>query len=604
MSKLSDDLELLYQLNDLRHRAKKLRRGGLDALRRIGDVNISGKVSPLKEGNKYYDNWITSGNEVEVALLVRVQNHRDMSEEDEDNNKDGATQGEATSALKDRLKKITLKSLFPSLTKTIKILDAPEGQDTDEYIDLRVYKKKLGESKGGTVTDKFLELVDSTVPVLVAARAMHALVGRAETVFHRATMICYYRIVRELYFAVQPDWIIGAARANAGSDASAFVTGECIRAILAFENSIKRAVVFFRNTRDLHIWHKRIREMLDGLGAGPGHPLSLWADKAIERIWLDWYISTNPRRSEIAVKQVLTALPDRANMETVGEYLAGLPDALKQYVEDARNEIKLAQGQIDDIRAEQYPYQDEKDEKKPPEGEKKRKFKPDYGEEEERVYQQTESAHSVAYRAIGRGITETSRAHDEFFAGGDLEHILEEFAKQFEDISRRIHRILEPAKRYVRTVVNRELAFAATDESGRFDLHLPVYHPDPLSRAGGFLYRTVGREPAAAGPAAGGRKEREERLLDMIEDTSYAAAGELAEAYFNYDRDPACFEYYFSGGVKGYRLKEREVLGTGDGYSKDEKEERKSINEWEGRLKAIPRDKDAVKLSYCLSPKS
>lgn len=937
MSKLNDDLELLYELNDLRLRAKKLRRGGLAALRGIADISISGKIKTAREGDdKYYENWITSGNEVEAALLVRVQNHKDMSEDDAEND-----DAEASPALKEKLKKITLKSLFPSLTKTIQILDRPEGEAAD-YIVLRIDKKRLGAGQGGTVTEKFLELVDSTVPVLMAARAMHALVGRADTVFHRATMICYYRIVRELYFAVQPDWIIGAARANAGSDASAFVTGECIRAILAFENSIIRAVAFFRNTRELYRRHKRIRAMLDGLGAKQGHPLSLWADMAIERMWLNWYVSTNPRRSEIAVKQVLTAnLPERADMKSVGEYLNRLPAALAQYVKDARREIELAQGEIDAIREEQNPYDRETGE-----------LKEGYGEEEVRVYQQTESAHSVAYRAIRRGMAETERAQGGFF-DGDLEVLLGEFAKQFEDISRRIHRILEPAKRYVRTVVNRELAFAATDESGRFDpgelafaaaslgattewrqnerltracellsqnlpasgslptrrpfhsntrgyrlipigcetarsfaqllqranhafdpkvvrrmlhifeenrilgasaaqgegqeeqeervawnfegaphrdkpcvwvtatavlaldrivrmlnerinslvlknfevirpenphtnltlnnilypdygvsrlepwrgrsigvslermrahveramlpgaykgggkekkvysvilygppgtgkttliealalssraplvrispsdltvqgqeliegraravfealsmltqaviildefepvlqdrsspkagaermfnflmtgmlpklvklhdaakkqslvyclatnyvkdiddaakrsgrfdLHLPLYNPDPLSRAGAFLYRAVWRG-AFAGTARQ-RREQEGRLLAVVEDTAYASAGELNEVYFKHDRDPACFEYFFSGGEKRYRVREREALKIDDGYNESEKEERKRINEWEGRMGALPRDLPGDdKLSYCLSP--
>src|SRR5439155_21383886 len=46
------------------------------------------------------------------------------------------------------------------------------------------------------------------VPVLTAARAMHALMGKSQTVFSTATMLCYYQIVRELYLATFPNWII------------------------------------------------------------------------------------------------------------------------------------------------------------------------------------------------------------------------------------------------------------------------------------------------------------------------------------------------------------------------------------------------------------
>jgi hypothetical protein len=109
MPNLSDDLELLYELNDLRDRTKKLRRGGLAALKGIKDISINEQITPKKEEDtKYYKNWITSGNEVEAALLARVQSHRDLSEDDKEND-----QADASPELKARLKNITLKSLFP-----------------------------------------------------------------------------------------------------------------------------------------------------------------------------------------------------------------------------------------------------------------------------------------------------------------------------------------------------------------------------------------------------------------------------------------------------------------------------------------------------------
>ncbi|HEV7902420.1 MAG TPA: ATP-binding protein [Pyrinomonadaceae bacterium] len=461
MSTLNDDLALLYQLNNFRERAKKLRRAGLAALKGIQNISVTGKITPKPNDDpkqaaadkKYYDNWITSGNVVEAALLVRVQNHRDMSDEDKDND-----EASASAELNERLESITLKSLFPSMKKTIEVMSGQDGRDTDEYIDIRVHKKGLGGSDTVNVTERFIEFVDSTVPVLTAGRVMHALVGRAETVFSRATMICYYRIVRELYLAAQPDWVIGAARANAGGDASAFVTSECIRAILAFENSIIRTVAFFRNTRDLLRKHEQLQKMLNSFGVEPEHPLRLWADKAIERMWLDWYISTNPRRGEIAVKQVLTELPEKLNMETVGAYLKSLPDALELYVKEAKAEIDAAGDEIQAIRSEQNPYENAKDGK--------------VNEEEERLFQQSESAHKVAYRAVWRGTRETENAlnffKDEDDKKSDLDTVLGSFIEQFEDISRRIHRVLEPSKRYVRNVVHRELAFANM-ETGRFD---------------------------------------------------------------------------------------------------------------------------------------
>src|SRR5262249_18579318 len=151
------------------------------------------------------------------------------------------------------------------------VIDSSSEDEKGEYLNVRVYKEEISDDAATTgdspekrlTTDMFIEGLDITVPVLIAARTMQALVRRAQTVFHRATMICYYRIVRELYDATGPDWIIGGARANVGGSASAFVTSECIRAVLAFEHSVKRTVDFFKHTRQLWRRHERLKIMLD-----------------------------------------------------------------------------------------------------------------------------------------------------------------------------------------------------------------------------------------------------------------------------------------------------------------------------------------------------
>ena len=477
MYNLNDDLDLLYELDALRNRAKELREGGLLALKGIKEIDINGKIIPTEtDQNKSYEKWITSANDVEAALLVKVQNHKDISDSDSQND-----EAQASRELKERLKEIKLRSLFPSIHKTFEALPGNGRDDKGEYITLKVYKERLDdqdESKTAEVagdlmrtTDKFIEGLDVTVPVLIAARTMQALVRRAQSVFHRATMVCYYRIVRELYVAVGPDWIIGAARANAGGTASAFVTSECIRAILAFENAVKRTVDFFKQTRELWERHDQLKIMLDGIGVQPGtsHPLSKWADKAIRRMWLDWYISTNPRRGEMAVyfdppnNQIPPTPLNEIDMKFVDLYLKALPVNLRTFVDKAREQMERAKTEIDELRKEQNPYEQTGTQT---EGEEKR-FKKGRDKEDERVYQQTESAHQVAFRAVKRGISETD--HSEAVLEENQDHlvtILDLFISQFEDISRSIHRILEPAKQYVRNVVNRELANA---ETGRFD---------------------------------------------------------------------------------------------------------------------------------------
>ncbi|HXU38263.1 MAG TPA: AAA family ATPase [Blastocatellia bacterium] len=417
-------LNVLYELNGLRDRAKELREQGRLALKGIQGISSKGEITRTVEENDkdqdFYKTWIASGDRIETALLVKVQNHMDLSENDKENDS-----AEASSGLIQGLIDIEIESLFPNTRSDI-------GQER--------------------------------VPVLVAARTMQALIRRAKLVFSPAAMVCYYRVVRELYVADGPDWTIGAARAGVGGGTSAFVTGECIRAILAFDGAIRRTIEFFKNTNKLIEKHEFLRAMLkplDNQGTA-GHPLGKWADKAIQRMWLDWYISTNRRRGEIALydnedrdsqeNRLLPPQLETVDMETVGEYIKSLSRHLEESTETAKKGMQEARAKIDEYRTAE-------------------KRCAESSEEVNRRYLHTESAHGVALRVVARGVEEAEKASRKFFRRETGEAVeitgtLNEFIDQFETISHRIHELLEPAKHYVRTVVNRELANATT---GRFD---------------------------------------------------------------------------------------------------------------------------------------
>jgi hypothetical protein len=72
------------------------------------------------------------------------------------------------------------------------------------------------------------------------------------------------------------------------------------------------------------------------------------------------------------------------------------------------------------------------------------------------------------------------------------------------------------------------------------------------------------------------------------------------------DEDSACSKYYWTGGEKGYKVKERKGLNPKEkGLSDEERTERRTIKEWEGRLEKpdmeqLSEDSDIV--AYCLSP--
>jgi hypothetical protein len=81
------------------------------------------------------------------------------------------------------------------------------------------------------------ESLDS-VPILRCAMVLQALVGTDGCALKQAALACFYRIVLELSEIVTPTWSGGAARASTDALASAFITGECARALGVLENAM------------------------------------------------------------------------------------------------------------------------------------------------------------------------------------------------------------------------------------------------------------------------------------------------------------------------------------------------------------------------------
>jgi hypothetical protein len=461
MIDLKDALDVLHELHELRTRAKELREQGRTALNQIKVLDNAPPAGvPLTEEEQQAldrfrrDHWISSGNNVEVGLLVKVQDHKDLSEEDAENDC-----AEASPRLRNALLAVDLQNLFPRMDTEI--------ADGDE------------------------ERGDRRLPVLVAARTMQALVGRSKTVFSKATLHCYYRIVRELYLAAPPDWTMGAARAGQNGTTSAFVTGECIRAVFGFENAIRRTASFLRQTHRLLGRYELLKEMArvfdvpkqngaERLSNANRRPVSvdakhqnsmdLWADRAIERMWFDWHISTNARDGNIGLDlhdDFFANTSQRVDMQLVGQYLAGLTARLESAVKRAREQIDQAHKNVLDFREQQAKYLLEQSTGA---GTNKTRTELHNDEKRARDFDRAESAHKFAASLIAKAANEAKVAA-EFIRKAKrgekpLEKILEELEKQFSRMADDIHRVLEPSRRYIRTVLHREVASTAF---GRFD---------------------------------------------------------------------------------------------------------------------------------------
>jgi hypothetical protein len=473
MPELHEELEVLRQLNDLRIRAKDLREQSLFALKHIGKIHqdwekvgdkwkkrwkkIDDKerIKPKKNSYISFKNWFSSGNDVEIALLVKVQNHRDISEDEEENNN-----AEASDELKKRLKgELSVLDFFQTREgRKLKRNDADPKRLRDDSDD------------------------EPTVPVLMAARVMQALVSRSETVFSETTMYCYYRILRELYIAGSPDWTFGAARAGKDGSTSAFVTGECIRAILSLENSIQSTITFLKNLGILYKKYLHLREMIKSLGDEEEtkiHPLRKWADLVIDQLWLDSYLTTNPRGRQIALYYgagdgAPNLLPQdekrEITMDVVGEYFEKIIPQLQAAAKKNSDSIIKAIAEIDDYRIQQETPESIKRQYRSRISPKtvselteyysKQLSQPRNIEEEadENFYIRTASAHSSASRVItnaGYEAVETIKVFDE---EKDLNKIIGKLIIQGEKLTRNMRKILEPIKQYIKTVIRRELA--------------------------------------------------------------------------------------------------------------------------------------------------
>ncbi|MDA7949736.1 MAG: ATP-binding protein [Hyphomicrobiaceae bacterium] len=125
----------------------------------------------------------------------------------------------------------------------------------------------------------------ATVPILIACRVMQALVATSEHAFSKQSMICYYRIIRELFSLRPPDWSHGNARAGSIGRPTAFMTGECLRAITGFADALERTARFIERTKDF-------KDLVATLELANDHEeLEAWVKYESKRLGISWFIS-------------------------------------------------------------------------------------------------------------------------------------------------------------------------------------------------------------------------------------------------------------------------------------------------------------------------
>ncbi len=297
------------------------------------------------------------------------------------------------------------------------------------------------------------------LPVMRAARSMQALAAAPDSAFSEALLAFYYQIVREIYTADAPDWRIGGARAAAGGSASAYVTGECVRAILGFARTLENTSAFVKEVQSL----RRRREQLKTRAIHPR-----WCTVEMERLKRDFYTSVVRLLDNIALKLELPVngeRPDLLTPATVDEFIEKAPERIARAVARTAAAFGSVIAKVDEYRNKEKAEGEEQDGAVPTE---------DAGgfcrSPAKKRYERSETGYAVAMGALRQGHASASAAAVLFSApGSDADAAMGQLATMFQSVAEGVRRLIHPARTYLSTVLDRELAAASSQARPRWD---------------------------------------------------------------------------------------------------------------------------------------
>lgn len=340
---------------------------------------------------------------------------------------------------------------------TIRALLAHNPDDYDSEVQV-IVDKLLGQR----IRDAFSTRTDA-MPVLRAARAMHALVNSRGSTFKQSVMCFYYRLVRELYSAHAPEWITGGARAGEATATTAYATGEAVRAILGLSRALKRSAAYVLSLADLHgEWQalQRVPKIL-----------LPWAELEASRLARQFFTTLETEKGNI---RFITDDIVRTHKESITydmsfmkELLESMDGKVRGVIETSLEEFQQARKDIERYRRTEFRRG------KAPQGRRRRADGRRRGDHplqqaEDAIIsrQRTETAHRIALGAVERAVATAEEAREAFNCAKepDIAKRLTAVGKLFEKAAYDTERVIEPAIGYLSRVLDRELAAAASDD--------------------------------------------------------------------------------------------------------------------------------------------
>ncbi|MET4323798.1 AAA family ATPase [Bradyrhizobium sp. RT5a] len=195
MKPLDEQIADIEKLDELRQRARGLQEGAIEALTQKTYVPQPRSQSKLEKAawieKAERANWALPGDDVEKAEMLQALALLKPTEE-----KNNTCWNESRERLIADLTDITYKDCIES------------------------------------------EAALDTVPIFRCAQVLQALARTPGHALSEAALACFYRVVQELNEIASPAWASAAARASHDAMPTAFITGECVRALLALENAL------------------------------------------------------------------------------------------------------------------------------------------------------------------------------------------------------------------------------------------------------------------------------------------------------------------------------------------------------------------------------
>jgi len=349
------------------------------------------------------------------------------------------------------------------------------------------------------------DIVDHKLSVLAADRVLRALTACPGAAFSKTALVCYYWIARELYTANGSDWNTGGVRAAPEGNVTAFVTGECVHALLSFAEVQEKTGIFIEKVGHFLERKKELDDLRKNFDF-----LSVWVEAEEDRLYLSFFLTLQQfsrylvltidlPHSAVGADKSFPELSDFANhyiaFSTCKKDLIDLRDVIDQFAKEFLSNhllkgLEKSETDFDSAIKAIKAYRENEETPK---------------DDLSRSFMKSSSAHEMAFSAVEDALKRVKAAINKDVSNKEFNNL----RKGFDNAAEEVRHLLRPAANFLSTILDRELAdislgepwdwqpaelaFAAT-AYGRLRLSPDDWKKDPrLGRAANQLFKAISR---------------------------------------------------------------------------------------------------------------